>query len=176
MKILLTGATGNVGRGMTQRLREAGHELVLYDVNRLPDEELFRDLEFIQGDAQQGIGLDRAAQGCDLILHTPAWHGIHWGAKTEVDFWRLNVDGTFWMFQAAQAAGIKRVVFLSSQAWHGHYDKYGFTKVIGEELCEYNRRSHGISYVAIRPADFTPVARRRRSGRHGCQCPACQWI
>jgi nucleoside-diphosphate-sugar epimerase len=60
------------------------------------------------------------------------------------------------MFQAAVAAGIKRVVFLSSQAWHGHYDKYGFTKVIGEELCEYYRRNHGIRYVAIRPADFTP--------------------
>jgi nucleoside-diphosphate-sugar epimerase len=85
MKILLTGATGNVGRGMTQRLRDTGHELVLYDMNRLPEEELFRGLEFVQGDAQQGIGLDRAAQGCDLILHTPAWHGIHWQAKTEVD-------------------------------------------------------------------------------------------
>lgn len=156
MRILITGAGGNVGKGMTQRLRAAGHDLVLYDVNRLPDEAPFDGLPFIQGDAQEGIGLDRAAQGCDLILHTPAWHGVHWRAKTEADFWRLNVNGTFWMFQAAVAAGIKSVVFLSSQAWHGHFDKYGFTKVIGEEICEYNRRNHGIGYVAIRPADFTP--------------------
>jgi hypothetical protein len=91
-----------------------------------------------------------------LILHTPAWHGIHWRDKTEADFWRLNVDGTFWMFQAAQAAGIKRVVFLSSTAWYGHYDKYGFTKRIGEELCEYNRHRHQIRYVAIRPDGFIP--------------------
>ncbi len=156
MRILVTGAAGNVGKGVIPRLRAAGHELVLYDIARLPDVEPFTGLPFIQGDAQAGIGLDRAAQGCDLIVHTPAWHGVHWQAKTEVDFWRLNVDGTFWMLQTAQGADISRVVFLSSIAWHGHYDKYGFTKRVGEELCEYNRQRHGIRYVAVRPADFTP--------------------
>lgn len=156
MKILITGANSNVGRGMIARLKAAGHELVLSDINKLPEKEPFTGLEFIQADVQIGVGLERAAAGCDTILHLPAWHGIHWNSKTEADFWRLNVDGTFWMFQAAQSAGIKKVVFLSSQAWHGHYDKYGFTKRIGEELCEYNRQRHGIQYVAVRPADFTP--------------------
>lgn len=156
MRILITGAGGNVGKGITARLRAAGHELVLADLNRLPDAEPYRGLTFVQGDAQIGEGFERAARDCDVIVHTAAWHGIHMGAKTEADFWRLNIDGTFWMFQAAVAAKVKRVVFLSSQAWHGHYDKYAFTKVVGEELCEYNRRNHGIRYVAIRPADFTP--------------------
>ena len=156
MRILITGATSTVSRGMIPVLRNAGHELVLHDLVRLPENDLFRDLPFVQGDIQAGIGLERAAQGCDLILHTPAWHGIHWREKTEADFWRLNVDGTFWTFQAAVSAGITRMVFLSSMAWHGHYDKYGFTKQIGEELCEYYRRNHQIRYVSIRPHDFTP--------------------
>jgi len=156
MRILLTGASGNIGSGLIPRLRAAGHDLVLYDVARPPDGEPFAGLPFVQGDAQAGVGLDRAASGCDLIVHTPAWHGIHWNLKTEVDFWRLNVDGTFWMFQAAQAANISRVVFLSSTAWYGHYDKYGFTKRVGEELCEYNRQRHGIRNVSVRPNDLTP--------------------
>jgi hypothetical protein len=141
---------------MTARLRAAGHDLVLHDLEPLPEGEPFAGLPFVQGDAQQGIGFDRAVAGCDLVLHTPAWHGIHWRRKSEIDYWRLNVDGTFWLFQAALHAGTKRVVFMSSLAWHGHYDKYGFTKRIGEELCEYYRRGHGIRYVAVRPADFTP--------------------
>ena len=156
MRILITGATSTVSRGMIPRLRAEGHEIVLHDLVRLPDNDLFRDIPFVQGDIQAGVGLERAAMGCDLILHTPAWHGIHWREKTEVDFWRLNVDGTFWMFQTAVAAGITRVVFLSSMAWHGHYDKYGFTKQMGEELCEYFRRNHKMRYVSIRPHDFTP--------------------
>ncbi|MBC7528959.1 MAG: NAD(P)-dependent oxidoreductase [Chthonomonadaceae bacterium] len=156
MRILLTGATSTVSRGMIPILQRAGHEIVLHDIVRLPDNDLFRGIPFVQGDIQAGIGLERAAQGCDLIIHTPAWHGIHWRDKTEADFWRLNVDGTFWTFQAAVGAGIERVVFLSSMAWYGHYDKYGFTKQLGEELCEYYRRNHAIRFVAIRPHDFTP--------------------
>lgn len=156
MRILITGAGSNIGKGMIPRLAAAGHDLVLSDLNRLPDAAPFAGLPFVQCDVQAGFGLERAAQGVDLILHLPAWHGIHWNQKTETDFWRLNVDGTFWAFQAAKAAGVTRFVFLSSQAWHGHYDKYGFTKRIGEEICEYNRRSGGVRYVAIRPADLTP--------------------
>ncbi len=156
MQILITGASSNIGRGIIPRLRAAGHDLVLSDLARLPDAEPFAGLPFVQCDVQAGFGLERAARGCDLVLHLPAWHGIHSREKTEIDFWRLNVDGTFWMFQAAVAANIKRVVFLSSQAWHSHYNKYGFTKRVGEELCEYNRRNHGVRYVAVRPANLTP--------------------
>ncbi len=156
MRILITGAGGNIGKGMVPRLKAAGHDLVLSDLNKLPAAEPFVGLPFVQCDVQAGFGLERAVQDCDLILHTPAWHGVHSRAKTEADFWRLNVDGTFWMFQAAQGVGVQRVVFLSSQAWHGHYDKYGFTKRVGEELCEYNRRRHHVRYVCVRPADLTP--------------------
>lgn len=154
MRILLTGAGGNLGRGLGPRLRAAGHSLVLSDLDRPAD--LAADAEFVQCDVQAGFGLERAAAGCDLLLHTPAWHGIHSRAKTEVDFWRLNVDGLFWALQAARSAGVSRLVFLSSMSWHGHYEKYGFTKRVGEELCEYHRRNHGLRTVIVRPHDFTP--------------------
>jgi len=156
MRILITGAGGNAAKGIITRLRSAGHELVLTDVNTLPDVDTFARLEFHQLDIQVGVGLEKAAQGCDLLLHTPAWHGIHSRIKTETDFWRLNVDGTFWALQAAESAGISRLVFLSSMSWFGHYEKYGFTKRVGEELCEYHRQTHGLRYVSIRPHDFTP--------------------
>jgi nucleoside-diphosphate-sugar epimerase len=156
MRVLITGASSNVGRSILPRLTSAGHDVVLSDLNRLPDAEPFAGLPFVQCDVQDGFGLERAVRGCDLVLHLPAWHGIHWGQKSEMDYWRLNVNGTFYALQAAKEEGIRRFVFLSSQAWHGHYDKYGFTKRVGEELCEYQRRNHGMRYVAIRPADFTP--------------------
>lgn len=156
MRILITGAGSNIGRGAAERLKAVGHELVLSDLSPLPEAEVFAGAPFVQCDVRDGFGLERAAAGCDLLLHLPAWHGIHSGQKTEPDYWRLNVDGTFWALQAATEAGVKRLVFLSSQAWHGHYNKYGFTKRIGEELCEYHRRNHGMRYVVVRPADLTP--------------------
>lgn len=53
-----TAATGNVGRGMIPRLRAAGHELVLSDLNRAPDAEPFAGLPFVQCDVQAGFGLE----------------------------------------------------------------------------------------------------------------------
>ena len=156
MRILLTGAGGNVGRGIAPRLRAAGHTLVRSDIDLVPDADAPPDERFVQCDAQTGVGLESAAQDCDLLLHTPAWHGVHSRAKTEADFWRLNVDGLFWALQAARSAGVQRLVFLSSMSWHGHYEKYGFTKRVGEELVEYHRRNHGVRYVIVRPHDFTP--------------------
>ncbi len=156
MRILVTGAGGNVGKGIVPRLATAGHQLVLSDVSRPPETAPFAGHRFVQCDVQAGFGLERAVEGTDLVVHLPAWHGIHWQQRTEADYWRLNVDGTFWAFQAAKAAGVTRFVFLSSQSWHHAYDKYGFTKRIGEELCEYHRRNSRMRVVAIRPADLTP--------------------
>lgn len=150
MKILITGATGNVGQGITERLR-GRHELVLHDLGAFETE-----FPYFQGDIQTGDRLVKAAEGCEMIVHLPAWHGIHMRAKSEVDFWRLNVDGTFWMFQAAVQQQVRKVVYLSSCAWYNRYEKYGFTKVVGEELCEYYWQNHQIRYIALRPGGFTP--------------------
>lgn len=159
MKILITGASGNVGQGMTHILR-GKHEIVLHDLGPMST-----DLPFFQGDLQVGQNLYPAMVGCDVVLHTPAWHGIHWRSRTQLDFWRLNVDGTHHVFDTARQCGVKKVVFMSSTAWYGHYDKYGFTKVIGEEICEYFWRSHKIKYAAMRPAAFVPF----KTGIEGAQ-------
>lgn len=155
MRILITGAGGNIGRGLTERLLAQGrHQLVLSDLVRPP--ALADTVEFHQLDIQIGVGLETAARDCELLVHLPAWHGVHSSSRTETDFWRLNVDGTFWALQAARTNGIRRCVFLSSQSWHGHYEKYGFTKRVGEELLAYHHAQHGLSFVAVRPHDLTP--------------------
>lgn len=52
MRILITGATSTVSRGMIPRLKAAGHEIVLHDLIRLPENDLFRNIPFVQGDIQ----------------------------------------------------------------------------------------------------------------------------
>lgn len=98
MRILITGASGNLGRALIARFKSSHHDLVLTDLTEPAEEDLFAGLPFIALDVQIGVGLERAAAGCDLIVHLPAWHGIHAGQRSEADFWRLNVDGTFWMY------------------------------------------------------------------------------
>lgn len=151
MKILITGARGNIGAGIAPLLAAKGHGIVLTDVGP-PDGGPY---VYHQADLERE-GVEKAAEGCDLVLHTAAWHGIHWQQKSEADYWRLNVDGTYRVLQDARSQGVERVVFLSSTVWYDHYGSYGFTKRIGEEILEYHRRNHGLRYVAVRPNDLTP--------------------
>ena len=73
MMILVTGASGNVGKGMIERLKAARHELVLHDLGLLPEGEPFTGLPFVQcgaaprhrrgGDESVLLGLRAGALG-----------------------------------------------------------------------------------------------------------------
>ena len=158
MRVLITGASGNLGSGLVERL--AGrHELRLADL--VPMETTH---EFVQLDVRQSEQYLDAAAGVDLIVHTPAWHGIHLRTRSEREFWELNVDGTFNLFQAAVAHRVPRVIWISSVAVHNRDNIYGFSKVVGEELCQFYFRVHGIRSIMLRPADFTPYRDRKHYG------------
>ncbi|MDP9905466.1 NAD-dependent epimerase/dehydratase family protein [Arthrobacter bambusae] len=153
-RVVMTGAGGNIGRGLAPRLLAAGYQLTLSDLK--PVDGLATEARFDAADVRTGGGLQAAMVDADILVHLPALHGIHVADHTETEFWDLNVNGTFRTLQAAVAAGVGKVVWLSSQAWHDSSDVYGFTKVIGEQLLDYHRRRHGISYVAVRPASLVP--------------------
>ncbi len=158
MRILITGAGGNLGTGLVAELR-GRHELLLADVVRVAT-----DLPFIELDVRDRGRYVEAAGGVDLLVHTPAWHGIHLRDHPEVDFWDLNVDGTFNAFQAATANSVPRVVWISSQSVFNRDNIYGLSKVVGEELCSYYHRVHGTRCAILRPADFTPYRNNRHYG------------
>lgn len=157
MKLLITGATGSVGSGAAEALR-AQHEIRLSDIAAMDT-----TLPFYPADVREPGALDQAAEGADVIIHTPAWHGIHMGQRSERDFYELNITGTFNMFQSAVNNRVRRVVWLSSMSFYGS-DFYAYTKKIGEQLCRYYHDQYGIEVILLRPADFTPYTDARHYG------------
>jgi nucleoside-diphosphate-sugar epimerase len=159
MRVLITGAGGNLGSGLVERLADD------YDLRLLDVDELETEHEFVQADVRDRDRFVEAARGVDVIVHTPAWHGIHLGSRDEDEFWDLNVDGTFNAFRAALASDVSTVVWLSSQAIHSPDNIYGFSKVLGEKLGRYYNRVHGIRCIMLRPANFVPPQNRRHYGQ-----------
>jgi UDP-glucose 4-epimerase len=175
VRVLVTGAGGNLGRAAVPALAAAGHELRLLD---------FRPLtvghEVLVGDVRDPDVLARAMDGIDVVVHGAALHGVHLDTWPAQDFWSTNATGTFNVYEAALQAGVGHVVLASSMVVYGgvagardHWqavveenpqrpeDLYGLTKVVTEQIARSYADIHGIRTVALRLGMFVPEAFER---------------
>ncbi len=170
MRVLVTGAGGNLGTVLTPMLADAGHEPVLLDVRPLDT-----PYESIEGDVRKPEDVHAATRGTEIVVHLAGILGIH--AVTTRDFYDINLTGTFNVWEAAAEAGVRGVVFSSTMSVYKPHDRplredavtevredtpaspqylYGYTKAAGEEMCRLFGRTHGIPSVALRYGMFSP--------------------
>ena len=170
MRVLITGAGGNLGRAAVPALAAAGHELRLLDFRPLEGEH-----ETVVGDVRDPDVVARAMDGTDVVVHGAALHGIHLDTWPPAEFWSTNATGTFTVYEAARTVGIPHVVLASSMVVYGGVagagdgwqvrtedspqrpeDLYGLTKVVTEQTARSYADVHGISTVALRLGMFVP--------------------
>jgi nucleoside-diphosphate-sugar epimerase len=98
---------------------------------RPPEPGLFRaPLTPITGDVTDVTVVRRAAEGARVIVHLAALlHVVAPPPSLRAEYERVNVGGTRAVMEAAQMAGVSRVVFLSTIAVYGH----GSALVLDEE-------------------------------------------
>ncbi|MFP6664237.1 MAG: NAD-dependent epimerase/dehydratase family protein [Deltaproteobacteria bacterium] len=114
---LLTGATGFLGRHLTRRLANEGQELralvrVGTDLRRIPAEIK----EIVWGSLDDAAAIARATHGIDTIYHLAA--RVSSGGSRDA-FERDNVVATESLLEAAEAAGVRRLVHISSAGIYG---------------------------------------------------------
>lgn len=158
MRILLTGAGGNIGSRL-RRLLPPLYDLVLTD-QTLPA-DLHPDETFIAADLADAASVEKAAAGIDGILH--------FGGQSVEAPWetvlRSNIIGTCNVFEAARKQGVRRVVFASTNHVVGFYrrsekigpdvqplpdSRYGVSKAFGEALGALYAHKYGLSVFCIR--------------------------
>lgn len=103
--VLLTGAAGLVGTMLRERLPGYGYELRLLDV--VPVEG---GAKAVTADIRDPGALSDAVRGAEAVVHLA-------GIPTEAPFPQIldtNIDGTYRVYEAARAAGVRRIVFASS--------------------------------------------------------------
>ncbi len=154
MRILLTGGASDLGTLLSRDLEKHGDIPLRMDI-RPPTTERG---EFINGSILDRPLLRQSMEGVDCIVHIAAWHGFHEFTKQKdvYDFWELNVTGTFYVFQTAVEAGVKKIVYISSSSVDEWAGVYGHTKVLGEEMARAYAERHGLQIVTLRPRAFIP--------------------
>ena len=127
-KILVTGGTGFIGTRLVHALVERGYSvraltrrdnptpppgLAPSDLGPLAHEKV----ELVRGDITDRESVFRAVDGCDYVFHLAAY-AKNW-AKDPKTFHEVNVVGMRNVFDAARAAGIKRLVWTSTMVTFG---------------------------------------------------------
>ncbi|MDR6955722.1 uronate dehydrogenase [Ancylobacter sp. 3268] len=157
--LLLTGASGALGRVLAARLARADRPMVLSDIVEpaydLPPNSRFQAADLADREAVGRLGTDFAA-----IVHFGA-------ASTEQDFDAIlgpNILGTHHIFDLARA-GRARVIFASSNHAIGFHRRgvlldedcdlrpdgyYGLSKAYGELLARLYWDKHGLESLSIR--------------------------
>jgi nucleoside-diphosphate-sugar epimerase len=111
MLLALTGATGFIGQYLLRELAQRGHRLRV--LLRRPSSVPMQCASAVIGDLARPINMSAALEGVDAVIHSaglaPGMSGV-----PEDDYRSLNTEATVGLARAAQRAGAKRFVFLSS--------------------------------------------------------------
>lgn len=175
-KILVTGATGFVGRVLCGELMRAG-----YDVRAAVrgDSRVLANVgdKVVVGELSGSTDWTHAVDGVDAVVHLAARvHIMHPGPDDQRLFDQVNVQATGQLIEAAAAAGVKRFIQLSSVKVNGEdtprdgaftaddqpqpQDDYGRSKWRGEQCMFEVAAKHGIEALAIRsPLVYGPEVR-----------------
>lgn len=165
MKILVTGASGFIGKHVTRALAKAGHTVVGLDVRFVDG---WGVTDWLECDITH---LLKPIPGLDAVVHLAAVANPRECERGPDYAFAVNVHGTYQVLQMALLSGAKKFVFASSAHVYGISAKYlpsdeehplwfqnnrretqiyTLTKVMGEEMCKLYFQNYGLSYTALR--------------------------
>jgi FlaA1/EpsC-like NDP-sugar epimerase/lipopolysaccharide/colanic/teichoic acid biosynthesis glycosyltransferase len=161
-KVFVTGAGGSIGSEICRQVARFGpKQLVLFshgeDSLYHIERELRREYpdlhcQPVLGSVRDRAKLDWALARCqpDVIFHAAAYKHVPLLEKSEDEAVLNNVVGTRNLVSSADAMGVARLVFVSSDKAVDPASIMGATKRVGELIVQHTARQNGRPYVAVR--------------------------
>lgn len=164
MKILITGACGQIGHELVTALVSQGHQVIATDL-QAPAHEPRQGVRWAALDVcrREQVFDIMGTHRPDAVFHLAAILSAR-GEQSPARTYEVNQSGTYHMLEASRAHGVERFVFPSTIAVYGPglpdptpddvplhpTTMYGVTKVACELLCEYYWRRYGLDTRGVR--------------------------
>ncbi len=160
-RILITGGSGFIGRQFVKALSAAGARVRVVDLQPHPDPAV----DLVQGDIAEPDVIEAALDGgIDAVVHLAAVTSVLRSIEHPELTFRTNVAGTHRVLEGARVAGVKALVFASTNAVTGPMDApaiteraglrpltpYGATKAAGEMLMSAYTAVYGVRCTCLR--------------------------
>lgn len=173
MNVLLTGATGFIGRQVIERLVARGDAVrALVRPQTLTDDEKMRPLKkldgvkLVSGDMTDAKALDAATKNIEVVYHLALSYPSREGRQ---DFVSLNLGGAEKLLRASVASRVRRFVYTSSVAVYGwnrprrfwplkedaplqNPGTYARAKIDIEHLIDSYHQKHNFEFTILRPS------------------------
>lgn len=170
MRLVVTGATGFMGRHFVDAALSGGHRISALHRATSPEKQVLvrglqaRGVEFHAGDVGDPQSLQSAMRGADCVCHFAS--AFRETGVSDDYFRAINVTGTRNAIEAAAGQGVRRFVFCSTAGIYGSRvpgvvdetaavnpaNIYERSKVEAEEVVRKLTAGRGMEYAIVRPA------------------------
>jgi len=167
-KILVTGATGQIGSELVMELRKkyGGQNVVAVGHSRKPSDSLLKSGPYETVDVSDKASIEKAIKkhDVDTIYHLAALLSAS-GEQNPQLAWNVNMNSLYYVLEIARELRLSRIFWPSSIAVFGSTSPrdntpqdtvmipgtmYGVTKVAGELLCNYYFHKYGVDVRSVR--------------------------
>lgn len=170
MKVVVTGGAGFIGRAVVSRLAKRGDEVICFVRDPQKAQFLAADtVRLVASDLRSVPAMTEQMRGADGVIHGAGSYRIGIKPKERPAMWDANVGATERVLDAAIAAGVPRIVYIStnnvlgdthgtepdetyrrdlSAGWLSYYDE---TKYRAHEAAE-QRINAGAPIVIVQPS------------------------
>jgi UDP-glucose 4-epimerase len=159
MTVLITGASGLIGRHAVERLLQRGERVITFQRS----EPLQAGVEFVSGDVRgDTLQLCRAAEGCRAVVHLAGRGDVGESRRDPAGYADLNATGALNALEAARANGAIFVLASSQRVYPlkpapAREDEplapdspYGYAKWVAELWCRMQSEHFGVTTRVLR--------------------------
>ncbi len=169
MKAVVTGGAGFIGSALVRHLLSEGVDSIVAFDNLNSGHAKNLDglgdrVQLVEGDIRDYDAVVAAIAGADFVFHLAAIPSVPRSIKEPIPSHDVNINGSFNVFRAAQACGVKRVVYAASSSAYGDTEvlpkvetmqanprsPYAAQKLMGEYYASVFSSCFGLETVSLR--------------------------